>query len=79
MFTNILLFQSYNISFVMQTPLDFDAHFNQAFDGLGEKIQKEYGKSFEAYQKHIIPFETKRMKENQNLSFKNTSLERDKM
>ena len=57
---------------------EFDKHFEEAFSCVGKNLYDKYKNSIDTYRNHIIPFETKRMKENQSISFKNTSLERDK-
>ena len=57
---------------------EFDKRFEQTFEGVGKDLYEKYKKSIDNYRHHIIPFEMKRMKENQPVSFKNTSLERDK-
>ena len=57
---------------------EFDKHFEEAFSCVGKNLYDKYKNSIDTYKNHIIPFEMKRMKENQSISFKNTSLERDK-
>lgn len=60
------------------TPSDFDNHFLKKLDQLGSHTLHQYKDAIETYKNQIVPFEIRRMKENQNLSFKNTSLEKDK-
>ncbi len=46
---------------------------------LGAEVYKKYQPTIDNYKKHIIPFERKRMSENQSLLFENSTLEKNKM